>query len=123
MTVLATLLPAAALLVRAADPWTPPPASSPDLLPFLRDTSRPKLAYSTWVGWYMDGGLNETSLFAQAEAMATTLRPHGWTHILHDYGWQVRKPSCAIIGMQPDRAVPVCIAFYIYKSSAGVLSE
>lgn len=40
--------------------WTPPPADSPGLLPFLRDTSRPKLAYSTWAGWYTDGGLNET---------------------------------------------------------------
>ena len=45
-----------------------------DLLPFLRNTRRPKLAYSTWVGWYEDGGLNETSLFAQVEAMAETLR-------------------------------------------------
>lgn len=70
-------------------PWVPPPVDSPELLPFLRNTSRPKLAYSTWVGWYMDGGLNETSLNAQVDAMAEKLRPHGWTHILHDYGWQV----------------------------------
>lgn len=68
-------------------PWIPPPADSPELLSFLRNTSRPKLAYSTWVGWYMDGGLNETTLFAQAEAMATKLRPYGWTHVLHDEGW------------------------------------
>ena len=53
-------------------------------MPFLHDTSRPKLAFSTWVGWYMGGGLNETSVFAQVEAMADKLRPHGWTHILHD---------------------------------------
>jgi alpha-galactosidase len=65
-------------------PWVPPPADSPLLMPFLHDTSRPKLAFSTWVGWYMGGGLNETSLFAQVEAMADKLRPHGWTHILHD---------------------------------------
>jgi hypothetical protein len=68
-------------------PWIPPPVGSSDLLPFLRDTSRPKLAYSTWVGWYTSGGLNETVLLAQAEAMASKLRPHGWTHLLHDYGW------------------------------------
>ena len=68
-------------------PWLPPPADSPALLPFLRDTSRPKLAYSTWVGWYQDGGLNESVLEAQVEAMSTKLRPYGWTHILHDYGW------------------------------------
>jgi hypothetical protein len=29
-------------------PWTPPAATSAELLPFLRNTSRPKLAYSTW---------------------------------------------------------------------------
>jgi alpha-galactosidase len=79
-----------------AAPWVPPPADSPQLLPFLRDTTRPKLAYSTWVGWYMDGGLNETSLFAQVEAMADKLRPHGWTHILHDYGWQVCGTTYAV---------------------------
>jgi hypothetical protein len=79
-----------------AAPWVPPPADSPQLLPFLRDTSRPKLAYSTWVGWYTDGGLNETSLFAQVEAMADKLRPHGWTHILHDYGWQVCGTTYAV---------------------------
>ena len=45
-----------------------------ELLPFLRNTRRPKLAYSTWVGWYEDGGLNETSLFEQVGAMAETLR-------------------------------------------------
>ena len=28
-------------------PWTPPPVDSPELLRFLRDNSRPKLAYST----------------------------------------------------------------------------
>ena len=44
----------------------------------------------------MDGGLNETSLFAQVEAMATTLRPHGWTHVLHDYGWQVCGTTYAV---------------------------
>ena len=65
-------------------PWIPPPVGSPSLPGWLHDTSRPKLAYSTWVGWYMDGGLNETSLFAQVEAMADQLRPHGWSHILHD---------------------------------------
>eukprot|EP00039_Didymoeca_costata_P005966 m.86243 g.86243 ORF g.86243 m.86243 type:complete len:494 (-) comp13049_c0_seq1:13-1494(-) len=70
-------------------PWTPPPADGPNLLSFLRNTSRPKLAYSTWVGWYLDGGLNESVLWNQVNTMATVLRPHGWTHILHDYGWQV----------------------------------
>jgi alpha-galactosidase len=80
----------------SADAWIPPAPDSPDLLPFLRNTSMPKLAYSTWVGWYMDGGLNETSLFAQVEAMATTLRPHGWTHVLHDYGWQVCGTTYAV---------------------------
>ena len=34
-----------------AHSWIPPPADSPFLLEWLRDTSRPKLAYSTWVGW------------------------------------------------------------------------
>ena len=68
----------------APPPWVPPAPGSPQLLPFLRNTSRPKLAYSTWVGWYMGGGLNESSLYAQVEAMADQLRPHGWTHILHD---------------------------------------
>jgi hypothetical protein len=29
----------------------------------------------------MGGGLNEASLWVQVEAMATKLRPHGWTHI------------------------------------------
>lgn len=33
--------------------------------------------------------MNETALFEQVEAMAKILRPHGFTHILHDYGWQV----------------------------------
>ena len=111
-------------------PWAPPPADSSELLAFLRNTSRPKLAYSTYIGWCKwpnnphhnsisiitstcsipsppprfsemslterllviadeDGGLNESSLFAQVEAMATQLRPHGWTTVLHDYGWQV----------------------------------
>ena len=32
-------------------PWAPPPADSPELLAFLRNTSRPKLAYSTYIGW------------------------------------------------------------------------
>ena len=40
------------------------------------------------MGWYEQGGLNETSLFAQVEAMADTMRTHGWTHVMHDYGWQ-----------------------------------
>jgi len=70
-------------------PWVPPPATSPELIPFLRDTSRPKLAFSSYIGWYEDGGLNETSLFEQVEAMATRMRPHGWTHVMNDYGWQV----------------------------------
>ena len=70
-------------------PWAPPPPDSPQLLAHLRNTSRPKLAYSTYIGWYEDGGLNETALFAQVEAMATRLRSHGWDSILHDYGWQV----------------------------------
>ena len=77
-------------------PWTPPVADSPDLLAFLRNTSRPKLAYSTWVGWYEAGGLNETSLFAQVNAMSTTMRPHGWTHVMHDYGWQVCGSTYAL---------------------------
>ena len=73
--------------VALTTPWLPPAADSPALLPFLRDTSRPKLAYSTWVGWYQDGGLNESVLEAQVDTMSTKLRPYGWTHILHDYGW------------------------------------
>ena len=137
-------------------PWGPPPPNSAELIPYLRNTSRPKLAYSTYIGWYEDGGLNETSLDDQVDAMATRLRsliyrvmrsgriparcryrpndeggkqcvwvgvcwggyrgnrekraphdiktdrnqrpslvpsyahrPHGWTHVLHDYNWQV----------------------------------
>ena len=67
-------------LVGAAMPWTPPLPNSADLLPFLRNTSAPKLAYSTYIGWYEDGGLNETSLYAQVDAMATKLR-WGATHV------------------------------------------
>jgi alpha-galactosidase len=59
------------------------------LLRSLRNTSVPRLAYSTWVGWYLDGGLNESVLFDQAQAMATHLLPFGWNLMLHDYGWQV----------------------------------
>ena len=77
-------------------PWTPPAPENPDLLAFLRDTSRPKLAYSTWVGWYEAGGLNESSLLAQVNAMSETMRPHGWTHVMHDYGWQVCGSTYAI---------------------------
>ena len=66
-------------LASPALPWGPPAADSPDLLAYLRNTSRPKLAYSTYIGWYEDGGLNETSLMAQVGAMATHLRPHGWS--------------------------------------------
>jgi alpha-galactosidase len=63
-----------------------------DASPFLlgiRNTSFPRLAYSTWVGWYLQGGLNETVLYSQALAMSTQLKPFGWNLILHDYGWQV----------------------------------
>ena len=70
-------------------PWAPPPVDSPGLIAWLRNTSRPKLAYSTYIGWYEDGGLNESALDLQVEVMATRLRPHGWNSILHDYGWQV----------------------------------
>ena len=70
-------------------PWTPPPADSPGLLAYLRNTSRPKLAYSTYIGWYEDGGLNESTLLQQVDVMATRLRPHGWDTVQHDYGWQV----------------------------------
>ena len=73
---LALLLPAVATLTGATTPWTPPAPDSPRLLPFLRDTSMPKLAYSTWVGWYMNGGLNETSLFDGQHAAAAWLDPH-----------------------------------------------
>ena len=58
---------AAARAPPPALPWAPPPADSPELLGFLRNTSRPKLAYSTYIGWYEDGGLNESSLFGQVE--------------------------------------------------------
>mmetsp|Transcript_128507 Transcript_128507/g.240440 ORF Transcript_128507/g.240440 Transcript_128507/m.240440 type:complete len:527 (+) Transcript_128507:100-1680(+) len=70
-------------------PWAPPPADSPDLIAHLRDTSRPKLAYSTYIAWYEDGGMNESALLHEAEFMANRLRQHGWTLVLHDYGWQV----------------------------------
>ncbi len=59
------------------------------LLRELRDTSLPRLAYSTWVAWYLEGGLNESVLLDQAQAMATHLLPFGWNLVLHDYGWQV----------------------------------
>ena len=55
-------------------PWGPPPPNSTELIPYLRNTSRPKLAFSTYIGWYEDGGLNETSLDDQVDAMATRLR-------------------------------------------------
>ena len=35
----------------------------------------------------MGGGLNEASVWAQVEAMATKLLPPGWTQIPYDYGW------------------------------------
>lgn len=70
-------------------PWAPPPADSPELLSHLRDTSRPKLAYSTYIAWYEDGGMNESALLRETEFMSKRLREHGWTHVLHDYGWQV----------------------------------
>jgi hypothetical protein len=38
-----------AVVGAVASPWTPPSVNSPDLIPFLRDTSMPKLAYSTWM--------------------------------------------------------------------------
>ena len=41
------------------------------------------------IGWYEDGGLNESTLALQVEVMSTRLRVHGWDTILHDYGWQV----------------------------------
>jgi alpha-galactosidase len=59
----------------------------------LRNTSTPRLAYSTWVGWYLDGGLNETVLYSQALAMSSQLKPFGFDLILHDYGWQVCGPT------------------------------
>ena len=65
---------ASSVSAAASTPWTPPDPASPELIPYLRNTSRPKLAYSTWVGWYTDGGLNETTLLAQVDAMATRLR-------------------------------------------------
>ena len=46
-------------------PWAPPAPDSPDLIAYLRNTSLPKLAYSTYVGWYEDGGMNETTLMQQ----------------------------------------------------------
>jgi hypothetical protein len=70
-------------------PWAPPPLGSAGVVPSLRNTSRPKLAYSTYIGWYEDGGLNESTLDLQVQAMATRLRPFGWDTIQHDYGWQV----------------------------------
>lgn len=62
--------------------------ASPFLLG-IRNTSYPRLAYSTWVGWYLQGGLNETVLYEQALAMSTQLKPFGWNLLLHDYGWAV----------------------------------
>ena len=64
-------------------------AAGAALLRRLRDTSVPRLAYSTWVAWYLEGGLDESVLFDQAQAMATHLLPFGWNLVLHDYGWQV----------------------------------
>ena len=57
----------------------------------------------------MDGGLNETTLWAQVDAMATTLRPHRWTHILHDYGALVvaAGPSAAHLRAIIDTIVTV----------------
>ena len=79
---LAACVGAAAAAAATSYPWSPPPADSPGLLASLRNTSMPKLAYSTYIGWYEDGGLNETSLWQQAEAIAD-LRVYGWTHLLH----------------------------------------
>jgi hypothetical protein len=81
-------------------PWAPPPPDSPALLASLRNTSRPKLAYSTYIGWYEDGGLNESTLFAQVEVMSTQLRSHGWDTVLHDYGWQVCVELYPIVTLQ-----------------------
>ena len=81
-------------------PWAPPPLDSPALLASLRNTSRPKLAYSTYIGWYEDGGLNESTLFAQVEVMSTQLRSHGWDTVLHDYGWQVCVELYPIVTLQ-----------------------
>lgn len=60
-------------------PWAPPPLDSPDLLASLRNTSRPRLAYSTYIGWYEDGGLNESTLELQVRANASLpgIEAHG----------------------------------------------
>eukprot|EP00663_Eupelagonemidae_sp_cell21sb_P009212 gene9212-biopygen6095 len=76
---------------------------------------------------YMDGGLNETSLFAQVEAMATTLRPHGWTHVLHDYGWQVWGHAVifrwgggeSFAGASAKRAPPTATSWFPHGSAIG----
>ena len=72
----------------------------------IRNTSSPRLAYSTWCGWYMDGGLNETVLYSQALAMSSQLKPFGWNLILHDYGWQecgsTFKPENGCIRVDPN---------------------
>ena len=44
-------------------PWAPPPASSPDLIPFLRNTSRPRLAYSTYIGWFVFSPLSFPNVY------------------------------------------------------------
>ena len=41
---------------------------APGVIAHLRNTSRPKLAYSTYIGWYEDGGLNESMLELQVTA-------------------------------------------------------
>ena len=78
-------------------PWAPPPPDSPDLLASLRNTSRPRLAYSTYIGWYEDGGLNESALELQVEVMATRLRPHGWDTVMHDYGRCCHRPAASAV--------------------------
>jgi len=95
-------------------PYLPPPPDSPKLISFLRDTSMPKLAYTTYIGWYEDGGLNESVLMAQARAMATKLRPHGWTHILHDYNWQVCGSSTTRLEVSSEVGVENCIHVDMY---------
>lgn len=52
---------------------------------------------------------------AQVDAMATKLRPHGWTHILHDYGWQVNTAGNNVYVDQYGRLYP---SPYRYPSTA-----